>query len=422
MFDVTKFGVVGDGTTNNTEAIRALIETAAPTGGTLYFPPGQYLTGSIRLKSNMTLYLDAGAVILGSAREEDYLELNGIEGLRPYRSALISAVGEKNVTIAGNGILDGQGQNWWHIRKDRLRPRAIQMILCENVKIKDIKIQNSATWTVHPLCCNNVTVDGITIVNPANSPNTDGINPESCKNVHIANCHIDVGDDCITLKAGTENDMLQKTMPCENITITNCTMHNGHGGVVIGSEMSGGVRNVVITNCVFHGTDRGVRIKTRRKRAGIVEDLMFQNIIMEDVKVPIALNTYYRCDADEHDMELFSLDARPLDASTPIIRNISMDGLLAKRASVSAAYLYGLPECPISGLRFTNVRIQMENDGTYFDEPIMSAQRRKTCGEGLFAANVSDFVLSNVKITPISGKDVTFHQCEQVVLDGKQLF
>ena len=150
------------------------------------------------------------------------------------------------------------------------RPPFIQPVRCKKVKIEGVKIVNSPFWTVNPEFCDNVTIKGITI-NNVPSPNTDGINPESCRNVHISDCHISVGDDCITIKSGRDAQARRLGVPCENITITNCTMLSGHGGVVIGSEMSGSVRKVTISNCVFDGTDRGIRIKSTRGRGGVVE-------------------------------------------------------------------------------------------------------------------------------------------------------
>src|SRR5207245_3333293 len=149
---------------------------------------------------------------------------------------------------------------------------------------------NSPAWTINPVRCENVTVHRVTIKNPADSPNTDGINPDSCRYVHISDCHIDVGDDCITIKSGIETEAEDKRGPCENITITNCTMAHGHGAVVLGSEMSGDVRNVVISNCVFSETECGIRIKTRRGRGGVIEDVRVSNIVMSDVLLPFSVN------------------------------------------------------------------------------------------------------------------------------------
>ena len=159
--------------------------------------------------------------------------------------------------------------------------------------IEGISIVNSPSWTINPVRCNNVIVDKVIIRNPKDSPNTDGINPDSCKNVHISNCHIDVGDDCIAIKAGIEKSIYR--VSCENVVISNCTFIHGHGAVVIGSDTTGDIRNITVSNCVFENTDRGIRLKTRRGRGGIVEDICVSNIIMKDVKSPFVLHQYYFC-------------------------------------------------------------------------------------------------------------------------------
>lgn len=164
------------------------------------------------------------------------------------------------------------------------------------MRMSDFMVHNSPNWTIHPVRCENVTIDNLTIVNPFDSPNTDGIDPESCRNVRITGCHIDVGDDCIAVKAGTEDAL--EDVPCENIAITGCTMVHGHGGVVLGSEMSGGIRRVSITGCVFDGTDRGIRIKSRRGRGGAVEDVSVTGIVMNDVLCPLVINLMYFCGKD----------------------------------------------------------------------------------------------------------------------------
>ena len=193
--------------------------------------------------------------------------------------------------------MDGRGAAWWQrFREGTLchpRPRLISFADCRNVLIEGVTLTRSPSWTINPVRCENVVIDKVTIVNPADSPNTDGINPDSCRNVRIANCHIDVGDDCIAIKSGTEAEAADRRAPCENIAITNCTMVHGHGGVVIGSEMAGGVRNVVIANCIFESTDRGIRLKSRRGRGGIVEDVRVTNVIMTGVLCPFTVNLYY---------------------------------------------------------------------------------------------------------------------------------
>jgi len=405
MLNVCDFGIIGDGTTNQTEAIKKVIAIAeAQGGGTVYFPPGRYLTGTVELCDNMTLYLDAGAVILGSPDPADYPMMTA-EILPGYtrggHSGLIKAFRRKNVAICGRGTIDGQGAYWWDNPGNEHRPRAIQPILCDNVLIDGITVINSAMWTIHPLCCTNVTVHAVTIKNPWDSPNTDGINPESCLGVHISNCTIDVGDDCLTLKSGTEEDILQKQYPCENIVITNCTMLNGHGGVVLGSEMSGGIRNVTISNCVFSGTDRGIRIKTRRKRGGSVSDVVVSNIVMERVFVPFVINGYYCCGqgVSPEDMSLFSLEPLKADETTPVIENISISNIRATKVSVSAGFIYGIPEQPVKGLSVSNYSVEMLAPEEAKEEaPIMAFHIGKLKGCGIYLANIRDSVFRDISV------------------------
>ena len=419
FYDVTEYNIVGDGITDNTKAFKDLAEkVGADGGGTIYLPTGNYVTGSICLESNTTLFISPGATILGSEKKENYLSLKD-KNLGDYGEnfnlGLVGAVNAENITITGGGTIDGRGYNWWHDPENQNRPRAVQPIKCNKVIIRDIKIINSAMWTVHPLCCNNVTVDAITIKNPSDSPNTDGINPESCQNVHISNCYVDVGDDCVTIKAGTEEEAFKKSMPCENITITNCTMLNGHGGVVIGSEMSGGVRNVVVNNCIFNGTDRGVRIKTRRLRGGSLEDMMFSNIIMDNVWVPICVNEYYFCNCDRSNEFLFSDDKKEVTEKTPVIKNININNMSAKNTCVSAVYMKGLPELPISNITLSNVSIDMkENEISGTQIPILAPDVPKTKAEGIYIENAKDCVLNNVVVTNQKGKDITLVNCESI--------
>ncbi len=424
FYDVCEFGVVGDGKTNNTQSIAKLIGVADSNGGgTIYFPAGEYVTGTIELKSNMTLYLDSGCVILGSDSPEDYPMITR-ETLKGYNreghSGLIKAFKCENITVKGRGVIDGRGYNWWHNPKNEHRPRAIQPILCDNVLIDGITIKNSVMWTVHPICCNNVTINGITIKNPSDSPNTDGINPESCSNVHISNCTVDVGDDCVTLKSGTEADDLQKHHPCENIVITNCTMLNGHGGVVMGSEMSGGVKNVVISNCVFSGTDRGIRIKTRRKRGGYIEDVVISNILMDKVLVPFVINGYYQCGgARADDMSLFSLKKLSISDDTPIIRNINISNISAKNVIASAGYIYGIPEMPVEGLTLSNYNVIMaDTEGEPKDKPIMAFHIPRMKGKGLYCANIKDSVFRDISVKITNGNGFELENAENICIYG----
>jgi polygalacturonase len=377
----------------NTVLINKTIDRLnAQGGGTLYFPAGTYLTGSIKMKSNITLELEAGATLLFSDNFDDYLpfvEMRHEGVLMKSFSPLIYAVDAENITIKGEGTLDGQGKKWWDeffrvyvdlekngvrdlnkyqplwdkendvktiyaetnkdyvstLQRRFFRPPFIQPVRCKRVRIEGVKIINSPFWTVNPEFCDNVTIKAITIHN-IDSPNTDGINPESCTNVHISDCHISVGDDCITIKSGRDLQARKLNAPCENITITNCTMLAGHGGVVIGSEMSGSVRNVVISNCIFDGTERGIRIKSTRGRGGVVENIRVSNIVMRNILREAILM----------DLKYSNMPQEPVSERTPVFRNIHISDMTATGVKIPI-YIRGLEEAPISDITLNNINI-----------------------------------------------------------------
>lgn len=420
-YDVTNFGISGDGKTNNTKKINSLIYELS--GGELYFPPGEYVTGSIRLSSNMGIYLEKGAVILGSDNFEDYPLIRQEDApgyTRCGYSGLISAFGCENIAISGEGEIDARGYNWWgKLPSDTKRPRTINPILCKNVTISGITIKNSPCWTIHPMCCEDVVIENVTVINPPDSPNTDGINPESCKNVRISGCFIDVGDDCITIKSGTEDDILQKNHPCENILVANCRMLHGHGGVVIGSEMSGCVKNVTVRNCTFSETDRGIRLKTRRKRGGCVENVSFSGIKMDAVLAAITFNEYYICGASPDDEELFSKEKMPVGEDTPRISGVIIRDIKATNVKGAGIYLYGLPEAPLSDIVMERLDISVSGCSDGIDA-VMAPCRAKSYGEGIFLENVENVSIKDANIT-CPEEEIIVKNCRGVCVNGKNL-
>ena len=416
IFDVTQYGVSGDGNTNNTVKINELIESIKD-GGTLYFPAGNYLTGTIRLKSNMTLQLDSGAVILGSNDVNDFKKINVSGYKRGGHEGLISAFNAENITICGNGTIDARGEFWWKSEKsDLIRPRTVSLFLCRNVKIKDVKILNSPCWTIHPVCCQNVIIDGVSIKNPYDSPNTDGINPESCKDVRITNCFIDVGDDCITVKSGTEDDELQKRYPCENVAISNCVMAHGHGGVVFGSEMSGGIKNISVSNCVFKDTERGIRVKTRRERGGYITGIIISDIIMENVLAAITFNAFYDCGIINNENAL-NAEKQPVTELTPVISDININGIIAKGVKGAGIYMYGIPELPIKNIIMNDINIEVS--GTENGVYVLCAPRREiSMGEGVFLENTENIIMNNININS-KGRKYVIKDSKNIVINGK---
>lgn len=418
VFSIRNYGAVGDGQTLDTPAIQATIEAYSQAGGgTVYVPAGNYVTGSILLKNNVTLYLDAGAKLSGSQEVADYPAVDSRwEGAnRKTHAPLIGGDGLENVAVVGRGTVDGRGAFWWKMLRehslDHPRPRLISFSRCTNVLIEGITLTNSPSWTIHPFNCENVTVNKVTIANPANSPNTDGINPESCRNVHISNCHVDVGDDCVTIKAGTEHDR-GRLFPCENITVTNCTMVHGHGGVVIGSEMSGDVRNIVISNCVFMGTDRGIRLKSRRERGGVVEDIRVTNVVMKDVLCPFTMNLYYGCGAWGTD-KISDKSPWPVNEGTPRFRRIHFSDVTAREVRYAAAFIYGLPEMFVEDISFSNVAVSMALDAEAGD-PAMTPDMEPMQRAGFFACNVRRLRFHNVEVTDQLGPALVLTDVEDV--------
>jgi len=339
-FSITDFGAVGDGVFLNTSAFGKAIDALSQKGGgTLNIPGGIWLTGPITLKSNINLHLEAGSLLIFSKNYDDYpLIETYFEGLVTKRCiSPINGKGLENIAITGKGIIDGSGEVWrpvkkgkmtseqwkqliagggvlnkskdtwyptqkslegalrtttfnvpdgiktdedWNSVKDFLRPVMIGLIECKKVLLQGIVFQNSPAWNIHPLMCQDMTIEGVTIRNPWYSQNGDGLDLESSRNVVIANSSFDVGDDAICIKSGKDEQGRKRGLPTENVLIDNCTVYHGHGGFVIGSEMSGGARNIKVSNCTFIGTDVGLRFKSNRGRGGIVEDIYIENIKM----------------------------------------------------------------------------------------------------------------------------------------------
>ncbi len=384
---ITEFGARGDGSWDNSKAF----EEAFRDGGvTVTVPSGIWLTGPITLKSDSTLRLESGAVIKFIPQPERYLPVyTRWEGVRCYAMhPLLYAENAENVTVEGEGIIDGSGRAWWELLYDKkrrcagpetdyeknlaslnpgyekdpsggggrqmqfLRPAFVQFNSCSNVTLKGIKIIESPFWTVHPVFSNNVKIEGITIFNPSDSPNTDAIDIDSCTDVTVSHCYINVGDDGICIKSGAGEDGIRADRKTYNVHVDSCTVSSAHGGAVIGSETAAGISDVVFSNCSFIGTDRGIRLKTRRGRGGTIENLTFRNISVDGCLCPFTFNMYYRCGAT--DDGLFTLDSLPSGPDTPHIRNILIENVTATDCRSSAGFIVGLPESPIENVTIRN--------------------------------------------------------------------
>ncbi len=399
------FGAVADGRTLDTRALQAAIDACAERGGgTLVLPAGRYLTGTLNFRDNITLHLEAGATLLGSQNPADYpITSNRWEGMEQQTFApLLAGNGLENIAITGRGVIDGQGSFWWRAHRAGSlpfpRPRLIGFADCRNVLIEGVTLTNSPAWTVNPVRCENVNVRGVTIHNPPESPNTDGINPDSCRLVRISDCFISVGDDCITIKSGTQFEHPERRAACRDIAITNCTLERGHGGVVIGSEMSGDVQNVVISNCVFIGTDRGIRMKSRRGRGGVVQNVRVSNIIMDGVLCPFTMNLYYNCNGAKGDPLVSDKTMRPVDEGTPAFRNVHYSHITAVGVKLAAGFFYGLAEMPLDDISLSDISITM-SPGMEADFPEMADEIPRLTQAGFFIRNARNLRFDGVRVT-----------------------
>ena len=405
---LTDFAAYSHGGADWTEAFEHAVQTIRQQGGgVLTVPAGVYLTGPIRLTGNMTLDIQSGAEIRFlqdlSAFPLVDLEFEGIPS--PCYMPCLYARGEENITVTGYGTLNGQGSSWWKLLREGAlehpRPYLMCFDTCRHVVLENVTLTQSPCWTVHPLRCDQVVLRGLLIRNPYDSPNTDGIDPDGCRNVLITGCTVDVGDDCIAIKSGTEDT--PNPQPSESIIITNCHFLHGHGGVVMGSEMSGGIRNVVVSSCVFRQTDRGVRLKTRRFRGGAVESIQLDNLLMEQVMCPFVFNMFYECGKNGRTPEVRDKNPRPVDDKTPLLRDVRITNVTARSCGACAGFFYGLPERPVEGISLTNVLVEMDENAPAA-KPAMMEEGPVMKGAGFYLRNARRVDLSGVTVLGVRGE------------------
>ena len=424
VFSIRDFGAVNDGKTMNTIAFKDAINACASEGGgTVFVPAGEYLTGPIHFKSNITLYIDAGATLKFSTNFDDYFPLvksrfQGVEVMRP--SGLIYGYQVENIAIVGRGKIDGQGKAWWdyfiprwrkfqetgqeddnkwsraikEANKDIelehlgfLRPSLTNFYECRNIHIEGVSIENSPFWTNHFVKCEDVLFTGVSVHNPI-SYNTDGITIESCKNVRISDCFFDTDDDCISIKAGKGKEQRENGVTCENITITNCVLTNGAAGICIGSEMSGSVRDITVSNCVIDGTKEGLFIKSVRGRGGKVENFTANNIVINNMTNGPAIRI--------SKMYWFKTDPEPISERTPTFRNFYFTNI-SGRNNNKAIELLGLEEKDIENITLSNIDL--------------------TAIEGLTAKYVNNIKLNNVQITAKKNIPFIFEEVSDLNID-----
>jgi polygalacturonase len=400
MFDVREAGAKGDGKTLDTEVIqKALDDCGKAGGGTVKFPAGTYVSKPLTIRTRTTVLLEEGATLLASTNHADFMKTPGDWLAAKSSSEFIPFVSGKDledVTITGKGVIDGNGGVWWEeAEKARQkvsgftlpRPNLVVVNRGKNIRMTGITLQNAAKFHYVPTDCEDVLIEGVTILAPERAANTDAIDPSNCRNVKITRCIIDVGDDNIAIKSGKKVE--GREFGCENIEITDCTFKHGHG-MSIGSEVVGGVRNVTVKNCTFENTDNGIRIKSRRERGGTVENLYCENIRMTNVQPAISIAAYYQNSTHAK----FPADdvAQPVTDTTPIFRNITIKNMTAT-STKDAGLIVGLPEALIKNVLLEDVTIQAQTGG-------------------LTIGNAKGIRLKNVKIETKKGEPYDIHNAQ----------
>lgn len=425
--DVRRFGAKGDGRNNDTAAIQAAI-SACPPKGRVQIPRGVYKVGPLFLKSNLFLDIEPGAVLSAYTSREYFPVLPGMTESWDEKSeynlaswegnpldcfaSILTGIGVENVVISGGGVLEGNAgyHNWWEgegrAKITAFRPRMIFLNRCKNVTVHGLKVQNSPAWNLHPYFSDNTRWLDLCVLNPKDSPNTDGIDPESVNGLEIAGVYFSLGDDCIAIKAGKYYMGSKYKVPSRNMDIYQCCMRNGHGSVTIGSEMAAGVKDLHVRECRFENTDRGLRVKTRRGRGenAVVENVFFENILMDGVLTPFVVNSFYWCcDPDGRSEYVRCKTPLPVDERTPAIKKLEFTNIHAKNCHVAASFIYGLPEQKIEEVIMRDISIDFDPNPVA-DFPAMMADVEKCTNKGVFIHNVNKLVIHNVQVNGVKGQ------------------
>lgn len=434
--NVRDFGAKGDGVQDDTPFIQAAI-LSCPDESRVLIPEGTYKVTSLFLKSNLRLELAEGAVVSAETDRRKFPVLKGLiesydekgeynlgtwEG-NPLDcfSSVITGIHVENVEIYGLGVIDGNANrdNWWHdpkIKRGAFRPRMFFLNHCSNVTVQGIQVQNSPSWNIHPYFSDSLKFIDLNVLNPKDSPNTDGLDPESCHDVEIVGVYFSVGDDCIAVKSGKIYMGSKYKTPSEDIVIRQCCMRDGHGSITIGSEMAGGVRKLTVKDCLFLHTDRGLRIKTRRGRGkdAVIDQIVFDNIRMDQVMTPFVINSFYYCDPDGHSDYVASREKLPVDDGTPSIGTLEFSNIQAENCHVAAAYMYGLPEQKIKMVEMRHVRVSYAKNAVS-GEPAMMDGIEKVSRMGIFAGNIQTLLLEDVEIQGQKGEKIITEHIEHLV-------
>lgn len=428
VLNVRQFYALGDGMHNDTQAIQAAI-LSCPKGGKVLIPKGIYLVTALFLKSDIQIELEKGVTLLGEVDRHQFPVLPGRiqmeNGEELYLgtwegepddlfASMITGIYVENVKIYGEGVLDENAQNsdWWvdhKVKRVARRPKGIFLNHCNHIEFQGITVKNTPSWNQHPFFSNSLSYIDMFLTSPKDSPTTDGCDPESCKNVKIIGCRVSVGDDCIAIKSGKMEFGRKFHTPSEQIIIRNCLMEFGHGGVTLGSEMSGGVKELSVSQCIFRDTDRGLRIKTRRGRGdtAIIDGIVFENIKMQRVRAPLTINMFYKAGSEAFIAEHFDRKPQPVDDTTPYLGHFTFRNLSVKEAQWGAGYFLGLPEQPIEEICIENVSFEMAEEAKE-GIIIMTPENPKACKKGLYFENVNCVHLCNVSVLHADGEEVIY--------------
>ena len=436
--NVRDFGARGNGQDDDTLFIQAAI-MACPKHSRVLIPEGTYRITTLFLKDDVSVELGKGAVLsaitdrskfpvypgmIQSYDEKDEYNLGTWEGNPlPMFTGIITGVNVNRAVLYGQGIIDGNAgfgeDNWWYqakVMRGAFRPRMIFLKGCSQIVVQGITVRNSPSWNIHPYFSDDLRFLDLKVLNPKDSPNTDGLDPESCRRVEIIGVYFSLGDDCIAVKSGKIYMGSTYKRPCEDIVIRQCCMRDGHGSITIGSEMAGGVKNLTVRDCRFLHTDRGLRIKTRRGRGkdAIIEGILFEQIQMDHVLTPFVINCFYFCDPDGHSEYVRSKEAGPVDDRLPQIRTLTFRNIKATNCHVAAAYFYGLPEQKIEQVEMEHVRITYAKEPKEGQPAMMEGCDEHTCLSGIYANNIKKLVLRDVEILGQRGEPVVAENIDQL--------
>jgi hypothetical protein len=416
IVSIADHGAIPGGTVMNTAAFAGAIQVCSDAGGgRVLVPEGRWLTGPIHLRSRIELHLARGAEVVFSDRFADYLPvvLVRVGGIELYNySPFIYARDCEDVAITGPGKLNGNSKVWWDWKTRQtqeifqlapknvpvpqriygtpeaaIRPSFVVFFNCRNVLMEGFTIGGGPNWTIHPIYCENTIIRRVAVL--TDGPNNDGIDPDSCRNLLIEHCVFETGDDCVVLKSGYNEDGWRVARPTENVVMRWCSGRRGHGGLVIGSEMSGDVRNVYVHDCDFTGTDRAIRIKSRRGRGGVVENVWAENLRTKDLKYEVVImNMDYGTDRKTAASE-----------KPPVFRRIHLRNLTGD-GSPAAIRLQGLEDAPIEEVTFENLTVASTN--------------------GVIAQHVKSLSFKNVQVTPTKGPVFALTEARDLVISGSR--